>query len=820
MIEILAPEISHAITSPEEWAPGLREKLQECRIPFTLVQAVLRELQEEPLKALSFFRFIRRQPNHRKNVCLYESMLYILRKARMLGTIWHLRDDMIMEGIPLSFNSYEIIMWSYGLKQMSSDAITTYESMVTVHGHSTILLDCLLLVFLKSGEHGLINAYLKNTRCPLDASSFAILIKSMCLDGQLDNAIDCVETMKEAGHQLETRTCDTLVRALSSAGRTKDALRFLQKNEINLELSTFRTLISGFCRNGDTTSALEVLAEMKEHGFKPCASSYKLLIGKLCESGSEDMAMRVLEEMISFSINPALFCFHVIMIRFCDKQDLQSAQEVLDKLIKCGLHPSLKTLSILLDGHCKAGDMNRAFQLLQEMTDRGFPCDAYVYTTVMNGCFRNRDTARALSVFNEMKKKGCVITVATYNVFMTHLCESNKPDEAERMLLDMESQQLFPDSISYNIILRGLLKTGHALRAFNVFKTMSSKGYMPVPRICKDLLKQLCLANQLDYAETALELMTTNHAAFGRNLYGLYDTVFDGLCSACKFERAMFLLEEMSKLKLYPDAKTYTIFMKHLCKAGRVVEARTVLDRMADKDCIPDVYHYTILIDGYCKNEELPEAFELLDEMRLRGCIPTVTTYNALMKGLCEAKDVDEALRIFSSMIAEGLCPDSFSYSILIHGLCKSVRIVEALELLNEMRLRDVIQDSVVFNPIIKALCESGKLEAAAKLLDQMVMSGCALNFLPFQMLVDGLTKVGHLDEAFRLYITMVFQYNLHPDLALSRVLIQGLYDVGKSREANIVLQQVEAKFGIQSTTILNRSNLVKTRANIRVRLK
>ncbi|KAH7373335.1 hypothetical protein KP509_17G050400 [Ceratopteris richardii] len=296
MIEVLALEISHAITSPKEWAPGLHEKLQECRIPFTLVQTVLHELQEELLKALSFIRFIRTQPNHRKNVCLYESTLYILHKARMLATIWHLRDDMIIEGILLSFNSYKIIMWSYGLKQMSYDVITTYESMVTIHGLSTILVNCLLL---------------------------------------LDNAINYVKSMKEVGHQLDTRTCDALVRALSTASRMKDAIR---------------TLISSFCRN-----------EIKEHGFKPCASSYKLLIGKLCESRSEDMAMHVLDEMISISINPTLLCFQMIKIRFYDKQDSQSAQEVLEKLIKCGLQASLKTLSILLDGHCKSKEMNRAF---------------------------------------------------------------------------------------------------------------------------------------------------------------------------------------------------------------------------------------------------------------------------------------------------------------------------------------------------------------------------------------------------------------------------------------------------------------------------
>lgn len=78
----------------------------------------------------------------------------------------------------------------------------------------------------------------------------------------------------------------------------------------------------------------------------------------------------------------------------------------------------------------------------------------------------------AIDTFLEMAKKGIKADVVAYNALIGAFCKVNKFKNVHRVLKEMESNGVAPNSRTCNVIISSMIGQGQTDRAFRVFCRM------------------------------------------------------------------------------------------------------------------------------------------------------------------------------------------------------------------------------------------------------------------------------------------------------------------------------------------------------------
>ncbi|XP_031250166.1 putative pentatricopeptide repeat-containing protein At1g12700, mitochondrial [Pistacia vera] len=153
------------------------------------------------------------------------------------------------------------------------------------------------------------------------------------------------------------------------------------------------------------------------------------------------------------------------------------SMELFKKMIVVGCRPNVITCNTLSGGLCKtrkisvaikvheemAGLVENARQLfLEHMIQRGVVPDIYTYNILINGYCLNKEVNEALSLYREMISKG----------MLTGFFLIAKVKDAQNLVGEMQLNDAFPDSSTYNILIDGLCKNRCVLEALEMFSTL------------------------------------------------------------------------------------------------------------------------------------------------------------------------------------------------------------------------------------------------------------------------------------------------------------------------------------------------------------
>ncbi|ONK66118.1 uncharacterized protein A4U43_C06F4330 [Asparagus officinalis] len=307
-----------------------------------------------------------------------------------------------------------------------------------------------------------------------DTCSFNSVINACCRVGDVDGAFGFFKRMGEFGCVADTITHNVLIDGLCKANMVDRGCDILRGVSLDgsclLNVKSYTSVISGFCKLGRMEEANKVFEEMVESGIKPSRITYNVLIdgyGKVCDlkaanlvyermricgcspdvvtytslihgycrSGQVDDAMRILHEMGGKEVRPNAYTFSIIIDSFCKKNRLKEAREILRELNgRKDILPHAFIYNPVIDGFCKAGDVEEANSILGEMEERGCRPDKHTYTILIIGhCVRGR-MSEAIGLFNKMVATGCAPDSIAVNNFVSLLLKAGMPSEAKRIV--------------------------------------------------------------------------------------------------------------------------------------------------------------------------------------------------------------------------------------------------------------------------------------------------------------------------------------------------------------------------------------------------
>ncbi|CAK9322689.1 unnamed protein product [Citrullus colocynthis] len=273
-------------------------------------------------------------------------------------------------------------------------------------------------------------------------------------------------------------------------------------------------LIMLYSSAGMVDQALRTLDQVILH--KPCDLSEKSLSAVLSVYLDNSMPEKVHEMFRSIpdriGVTPTVVSHNLVLKAFVQQNDLQSARNWIDELYKddAKVVPNIDSYNILLGAY-----------------------------------WNNEDPVGFDGIVKEISKRGLEFNLATYNYRILRLCKNKECARAKKMLDEMVSKGVKPNSRSYDAIIHGYCNVGDIESAMKVLKSMLEDGYVsPTSRSYYSLLRSMVKEGEFDLAlETCREIIKRRWVP----PFEAMEVLVRGLVDMSRVEEAKEVVEKMKK---------------------------------------------------------------------------------------------------------------------------------------------------------------------------------------------------------------------------------------------------------------------------------
>ncbi|KAI4295260.1 hypothetical protein L6164_035325 [Bauhinia variegata] len=609
-------------------------------------------------------------------------------------------------------------------------------------------------------------------------TTYNALVQVFIKADKLDTAYLVHKEMSNSGFGMDGFTLSCFAYALCKAGRLKDALTLIEKEEFVPDTVFYNRMVSGLCEASLFEEAIHILNRMRSDSCIPNVVTYRILLSGCLRKGQLGRSKRILSMMITEGCYPSREIFNSLVHAYCKSRDYFYAYKLLKKMTECGVIPGYLVYNILIGGICSSEEtpssdaLELAEKAYDEMLNAGVVLNKINVSNFARCLCGAGKFDKALNIIREMMSKGFIPDDSTYSKVIGFLCNASKVEKAFVLFDDMKKNGIVPSVYTYTILIDNFCKAGLIEQARKWFDEMIRGGCSPNVVTYTALIHAFLKARKMSNATELFEMMLV--AGCKPNIV-TYTALIDGHCKAGQIEKACQIYARMrgnvetSDMDMYfklnesncegPNIVTYGALVDGLCKANRVSEARALLDAMWVEGCEPNQIVYDALIDGFCKAGRLEDAQDVFAKMSERGYSPNLYTYSSLIDRLFKDKRLDLALKVLSKMLENSCAPNVVIYTEMIDGLCKVGKTDEAYRLMLKMEEKDCKPNVVTYTAMIDGFGKVGKIEKCLELLRDMCSKGCAPNFITYRVLINHCCSTGLLDEAHKLLDEMKQTY-------------------------------------------------------------
>ncbi|PRQ33876.1 putative pentatricopeptide [Rosa chinensis] len=307
---------------------------------------------------------------------------------------------------------------------------------------------------------------------------------------------------------------------------------------------------------------------------------------------------------------------------------------------------------------------NRNFEavetILGHVRDRNIHCKDTLFIALIQHYGKAKLVEKAIELFHQINSFNCVRTLQSFNSLLNVLVDSDRFADADEIFGRCNQMGFRPNSISYNIMIKGWLKKGELDEA--------RKG-------------------ELEEATGLLEDMRQKGKYPNAVTYAL---LMEGLCIVGKYEEAKKMMFDMEYRGCKPRLVNYGVLISDLGRRGKIEAAKYLLQEMKKRRFKPDVVIYNILINFLCKEGRAIEAYKVLIEMQVGGFEPNAATYRMMVDGFCQIKDFEGGLKVLIAMLKSKHCPRLKTFECLVTGLLKCGNVDGTCFVLEEMENRNM----------------------------------------------------------------------------------------------------------------------------------
>ena len=269
-------------------------------------------------------------------------------------------------------------------------------------------------------------------------------------------------------------------------------------------------------------------------------------------------------------------------------------------------------LSSLIRSYGVAGMFDQAMQTYHQMDQLGAPRSSVSFNALLSACIQSKLYNKVPVLFDEISEKYRVFPdKVSYGILVKSYCEDGKPEKANEVLREMEKKGVEITTVVYTTVLNCLYSKGKNEEAERFWHAMVERG---------------C---ELDAAVYNVKIS---------------NAVNQGP------ERVKELIEDMGNSGLKPDTISYNYLITSYCMTGMMDNAKKVFEGLEAYGCKANAATFRTLVFHLCKNGEYEKGYKVFKESVRVHRIPDFNTLKYLAEGLAEKKKMKEAKGLIRTM--------------------------------------------------------------------------------------------------------------------------------------------------------------------------
>ncbi|XP_042500623.1 pentatricopeptide repeat-containing protein At1g15510, chloroplastic [Macadamia integrifolia] len=592
----------------------------------------------------------------------------------------------------------------------------------------------------------------------------------LCLHGNLEQALQHLDSMEERGFPVEEETYIALVKLCEwkrAASQGARVYAHVSSSTTHLSIRLGNSLLSMFVRLGNLLDAWYVFGKMEERDV----FSWNVLIGGYAKSGFFDDSLNLYHRMLWVGVKPDIYTFPCVLRTCGGVPDLARGIEVHVHVIRFGFEADVDVTNALITMYAKCGDVRSARLMFDRMPMR----DQISWNAMISGYIENDECLEGLKLFSMMRDlsidpdlmtmtsvisaceilnnvrlgeviHGYVCTkefredVSICNALIQMYSSVGNLSEAEKVFCRMG----FKDVVSWTAMISGYEKNGLPHKAVEAYQQMELKGVKP----------------------DEVTLVSVLSACASRGLPDL----------------GIKLHEFANKMGLIAYTEVGNSLIDMYSKCGCIDKALEVFKQMPEKNVIS----WTSIIFGFRINNRSLEALSFFRQMRfslkpnsvtLVAALSTCARIGALMCG----KEIHaHALRSgvgFERFLPNALLDmytrcgrmeyartqfDSYidkdvsSWNIMLTGYARQGYGTLAIDLFHRMVEEGAEPDEITFIALLCACSRSGMVTEGMEYFNGMKQQyGVTPNLKHYACMVDLLGRAGHVEDAYEFIESM-----------------------------------------------------------------
>lgn len=241
------------------------------------------------------------------------------------------------------------------------------------------------------------------------------------------------------------------------------------------DVVSLNSLLSAICRSGRTVEACDYL-QLAKKIVRPDSDTYAILMESLENDGNVVGAKETFAEMvieIGWDPNnvPAYDSFLCALIKGSD--GIHESVKFFDSMRDRKCYPGIRFFRIALDECVRFHDIKRAEFFWEVMLGKTKlqPTTA-MYNSMITLCCYHGDIDAAMKLLDGMVYKGAFPDSLTYNLLFRFLIKGRKLREASRMFNEMVKNECVPDQLNCDAAVRVYLDNGDPVMALKIWKCL------------------------------------------------------------------------------------------------------------------------------------------------------------------------------------------------------------------------------------------------------------------------------------------------------------------------------------------------------------
>lgn len=444
---------------------------------------------------------------------------------------------------------------------------------------------------------------------------------------------------------------------------------------------TWTALITGYVRNSQPESAVEVFIRLIDSGFYPTSFTLGAVLSACCALYANELGKQIHGYVIKYGVESNTSTGNSLCSLYSKSGSLDSAMKAFERIPDKNVISWTTIISACGDN----GDAERGLRLFVDMLLEDVEPNEFTLTSALSLCCVVHDLDLGKQVHAFCVKFGCESNIPVKNSVMYLYLKCGEIDEARRLFDGIESVSV----ITWNAMI-----AGHA--------QMISSARDDV-------------AAHSSGIEAFKMLLKMNRAGMKPDLFTFSSilTVCSGLVALTQGEQ---IHAQSIKTGFLSDVVVSSALVNMYTKCGCIEKAAKAFVEMRTRTLIS----WTSMLTAYSQHGRSREAIQLFEDMRLAGVRPNQVTFVGVLSACSHAGLVDEAEYYFNMMQSEyGIEPVMDHYACMVDMFVRLGRLEDAFDFVKRMNFEP---NEIIWSILIAGCRSHGNTElgfyAADKLLE------------------------------------------------------------------------------------------------------